>query len=176
MSTVVTSERPFIAPNQLATSSSTSQLTRLVSSSQTQYITITSDPALQSSRLVSKAGNRSQTITLDGKMPLTQSIGQVTKLQTTSWSSDMPDLQTTGLVDQNFSSQALTCKKVLPTSSLAGSVAVSQDPDSDLEQYSYPSFLPNPMEEEGKVSDQDTATPEQELDRQLSDEQNYQET
>ena len=29
------------------------------------------------------------------------------------------------------------------------------------------------MEEEGEVSDQDTAMPEQELDQQLSDEQNY---
>ena len=32
------------------------------------------------------------------------------------------------------------------------------------------------MEEEGEVSDQDTAMPEQELDQQLSDEQNYRET
>ena len=32
------------------------------------------------------------------------------------------------------------------------------------------------MEEEGEVSDQDTAMPEQELDQQLSDEQNYWET
>ena len=32
------------------------------------------------------------------------------------------------------------------------------------------------MEEEGEVSDQDTAMPEQELGQQLSDEQNYQQT
>ena len=41
------------------------------------------------------------------------------------------------------------------------------------------SYLSSPaqlMEEKGKVSDQDTAMPEQELDQQLSDEQNYRET
>ena len=41
---------------------------------------------------------------------------------------------------------------------------------------SYRSSPAQPIEEEGEVSDQDTAMPEQELDQQLSDEENYRDT
>ena len=108
-----------------------------------------------------------QTVTATG-----QSASQATKLQTTTGSTEV---SATGPVDQNVHNQNLTGKKVLPTSSLSGA-ALSQNSYSDLEQHSYLSSPAHPMEEEGRVSDQDTTMPEQELDQQLSEEQNYWET
>ena len=61
----------------------------------------------------------------------------------------------------------------MPTVSFVGA-AFSQDLDSDLDQYSYLTSPAHLIEEEGKVSDQDTSMPEPV--QQLSDEQNYQET
>ena len=88
-----------------------------------------------------------------------------------SGSSSMPSMQSTRLVGQSIFSQSPADKKVLPTASLAGATAL-KDPDPDFYQHSYPTSPAHPMEEEGEVSDQDTDMLEQELDQQLSDEQN----
>ena len=65
-------------------------------------------------------------------MSLPQSNSHITKLQTATSYSDVPDLQLTGPTVQKTSSQTLTGKSVQPISSLAGA-AFSQNPDSDLE-------------------------------------------
>ena len=101
-----------------------------------------------------------------------QSHHQVTDCYQLQWYAK-PSSHRTGCSENT--SQTLTGKSVRPISSLVGA-ALSQDPDSDLEWHSYPSSPAQFMEEEGEVSDQDTAMPEQELDQQLSDEQNYWET
>ena len=118
---------------------------------------------MQPSGMVSQPARTSQTVVLSEKILVAQSTSLANMLHTTTVSSDVPELQPTGPVDHNISSQNLTGKKVLPTSSLTG-IASSQDPDSDLVQHSFPLSPAHPMEEEGKVSDQDTSMPEQELD------------
>ena len=78
-------------------------------------------------------------------------------------------LQSTSPVSQIISSQ-----KFLPSASVAG--AAQQDLDSDFEQQTDSTFSVHPMEEEGEVCDQEAGIPEQELDQQRSEEQNYQKT
>ena len=84
----------------------------------------------------------------------------------------MSCLQSTGPVAQSISRQIPTGKKVLPNVSVTVAAAPQ---DSDLNQQTYPTSPAHPMEE-GEVLYLDTAMPEQELDQQVSDEQNYWET
>ena len=49
--------------------------------------------------------------------------------------------------------------------------AHSQDPDSDVEQYSEPTYITQPMEEEGEVSDWESTKPGLDLDQEVSEEQ-----
>ena len=105
----------------------------------------------------------------------TGSASQTSSSQPATSTSEMPVLQSTGLVSHMISSQIPTGKQVLPTASFVGTAA-QQDPNSDLEQHIYPHLSCHPMEEEGIVSDQEIGMPEQELDQQLSEEQNYWET
>ena len=67
-----------------------------------------------------------------------------------------------------------SCKKVLPTSSVAGAAA-QQDPEPDFDHQTDPISPVHPMEDEDEVSDQEAGIPEPESDQQLSEEQNYQE-
>ena len=78
-------------------------------------------------------------------------------------SSEIPVLQSTGLVSQMTYSQIPTRKKVQLTTS-AYSAAVQHHPDSDLEQQTYPTSPVHPKEEEGEVSDQVTDISKQKPD------------
>ena len=91
-----------------------------VPSSQTRPTSGASNLLLQPTRLVGQAARVNQTVVVPSEMPLAHATSQFTMLHTATCSSDMPDLQLTGSTVQKISSQTLTGKKVLPTSSLAG--------------------------------------------------------
>ena len=64
----------------------------------------------------------------------------------------------------------------LPSFSLTGVAAHSQDPDCDVKRHSEPTSSTQPMEEEGELSDQESTKPKQDLDQEVSEELTYRET
>ena len=95
MFTVVTSERLFIPRSNPATSSSTFQLTgpvNTVSGSQVQSVTGSIVLALQPFGSISQPVSTSKTVAVPSEMSLARSASQVTKSQTATSSSDLPNL------------------------------------------------------------------------------------
>ena len=90
-------------------------------------------------------------------MPLPQSTNHITKLQTATGYRDILDLQLTGPDVQKTPSQTPISK--CPAHIIIGWCCSLTGPG-----FCHPSSPAQPMEEEGEVSDQDTAMPEQELD------------
>ena len=106
------------------------------------------------------------------EMSLPQSYSDITKLQTATSYSDMQDLQVTGPAVQKTPIKLLPARVSGPY--LHWLVLLSHR--TQILIWSSIAIHPSPaqfMEKEGEISDQDTAMPEQELDQQLSDEQNY---
>ena len=99
---------------------------------------------------------------------MVQPTDQASSFQYVTSATVRPDVQFPGPVGQSVNS-----KMTLPPVYLTGN-ARSQDQDSDGEQYSALTSPTQPTEEEGEVSDWESARPKQDLNQEVSEEQTSQ--
>ena len=111
---------------------------------------------------------RNQSSDVSSVVPLVQPTCQATSRDVTS-ATDSPDVHFTRPIDKPFSSN-------MSPALLTSVAAHFQDPNSDVEHYIEPTFSTQSMEEEGEVFNKESTKPEQDLERNVSEEQTCRET
>ena len=84
-------------------------------------------------------------------------------------------LKPVGLASQTTATQPVTGISDKPLHSPSSSSAASHYRDYEFDQQFDPNFPVHPLDEEGKVPDEETSTAEQEPEQVSSEEQNYRE-